>query len=443
MGFSMLERSIYQDLINWKNKKDKKSLVVYGARQVGKTYIIKEFGKNEYKSFIYINFMEHPEYKNIFNSSLSSASIYEAISLRIKDIALIDHDTLIFLDEIQECPQARTALKFLTIDNRYDVIASGSLLGLSYRTVKNFPVGYEEHMKMDSLSFYEFLLSQGYSKANIDMLKSHFISKEKIDVETNKIFTAELRKYITIGGMPEVVNTYLKTHNHSSVYAIQQDILDLYQKDMTTYTRSSFEKNKIINTFNAIPTNLANENKKFKYSTIAKKASKTTYENAINWLIDADYVTKVNNLKCINQPLLFYANMDYFKLYLNDIGLLSSLYGFYTKQLIIDNKIQGPSKGAIYENLIFDILNKNKNKLFYYKKENSTQKIEFILENKDGIIPIEVKSGNNSTTSLNNFIKEINPKYSYKLIDGNVSLDKETNKITLPHYMAMFIKPNE
>lgn len=432
----MLRRKIYDDLVNWKKTKRKECLLIKGARQVGKTYIVDRFARQNYKSYIYINFLQNPAQKKIFDGELSPKIIYQNISLYADNVNFIDGDTLIFFDEIQECPNARTALKFLAIDNRYDVISSGSLLGINYKEIASVPVGYEKQMEMFSLDFEEFLLAMGKNDMAISTLKESFLKREKVEPELNEMFLSLLRTYIVIGGMPEVINTFLKTNNYQSAYATQKKIIDSYYDDIDKYATIP-ERQKIRDCYNSIPRQLAREYKKFQYSVVSKGSTAKKYGNSINWLIDAALVGKCVNVSIPMFPTSAYEIENEFKIYCNDTGLLTAIYGYETQKSIVTNKLKGPAKGGIYENLIYDILTKKGYKLRYYKKQNSETEIEFLLDRDAEVIPVEVKSKNGATLSLNSFIEEYAPSVAYKLISGNVGV--ADTKVTLPLYMAMFL----
>ena len=431
----MLKRKILNDLINWKNTKNKECLLVKGARQVGKTYIIEEFGKTYYGNYIYLNFFRNPNLKNIFEGSLEASEIYKKMSIYIPNLKLVPN-TLIFLDEIQECPNARTALKFLAIDNQYDVIASGSLLGISHKSVPSIPVGFEKQLTMYPLDFEEFLWAIGFNENSISYIKEHFENHEKIESGINDEMFRKLREYIVVGGMPDVVNTFIETYNFSEVQNAQDKILSDYNDDIAKYAEA-VDKPKIRKCYNSIPKQLAKENKKFQYSVVEKGSTSRKFGESIQWLIDANLVVPVYNVSNPILPLDAYSKEDYFKIYLNDIGLICAMYGFDIKAPILDNSLSGPAKGGIYENLVCDILTKRGYKLHFYKNDNNTQEIEFLITQNSKVIPIEVKAGNSASISLNNFISAYKPPYAYKLITGNIGVNE--TKITLPLYMSMFI----
>lgn len=440
----MLRRKFYDILVNWKKTKKNECLLVNGARQVGKTFIIEQFGKNNYRNYIYLNLLKNPEQKNIFEGSLDPNEIYKRLTLLVPNVELILHDTLIFIDEIQVCPRARTALKFLAIDSRFDVVASGSLLGIHYNKQIgreelekeiSIPVGYEREITMYSLDFEEFLWANGISESNIKSLKEYFDKKEKVPISINERFLNLLREYMVVGGMPEVVNTYMATSNFQEVYKTQQKIFKSYEDDIEQYAKNS-EKPKIKACYNSIPRQLAKEYTKFQYKVVDKNGSAKKYDNSVAWLEDAGLVHLVKNVSLPVMPLKAYEQPENFKLYATDIGLTTSMYGFETQKALLTKSLTGPAKGGIYENLIFDILYKRGFNLYYFKRKDNSQEIEFIYEKDGSVIPIEVKAKRGDTESLNQFISSYHPAFAFKLIDGNVGV--ENSKFTLPHYMALF-----
>jgi len=439
----MLKRKLYNELLKWKDKKDKKCLLVMGARQVGKSYLVEKFGKNEYESYIEINFYQDPELKEIFAGSLSASEIYKRISAFIPDAKLIPGKTLIFLDEIQRCSAARTAFKFLSQEMTYDVIGSGSLLGLSYgkdydaddKEIESIPVGYEEQLTMYSLDFEEYLWANGYNDDTISVLKNYFEKQEKVPEELNKKFLSIVKEYIVVGGMPEVVSSFVKNHDFNVAHEIQKRIVVDYKNDITIHALPG-EKSKISKCYESIPNQLARENKKFKYSNVEPRSTSRKYENSISWICDSNMANICYNVSEPKLSLKFNEKNNEFKMYINDTGLLMCMAGKDTKKALLSGKLTGNTKGAIYENFISETLIKNGYSLHYYKP-NQDSEIEFLIEKNVEVIPIEVKAGNNTTVSLNRYIEKYKPTIAYKIIDGNVGLID--NKLTLPHYLAMFI----
>mgnify|MGYP003290460493 FL=1 len=421
-----------------KKKANKKPLFVRGARQIGKTYIIDYFGKTNYSSYIYINFLENSDYKRIFDGALDAATIYSRMSLMIQSARFAENDTLIFLDEIQECGNARTALKFLAQDARYDIVVSGSLLGVQYKNVKSIPVGYEEPVTMYSLDFEEFLWAKGYSQEQISALQESFLEQRKVDDLINDVMHRELREYMVIGGMPAVVQKFIENRNFAEADEIQRQIVSDYLDDIMNYA-SEVEKPKIRNCFLSIPRQLAreNENRKFKYAEVEKGVGARKYINSVEWLRDASMAEMAHNLTAPLFPLSAYEDESAFKLYLSDIGLLTSLYGFETKAAIINQTISGSVKGALYENLIATGLVRRGYALRYLQDRRIPMEVEFLLEKKGKVVPVEVKASNASTASLNGLLERDDIEFGYKFTSGNVGVAGK--KITLPHYMMMFV----
>jgi predicted AAA+ superfamily ATPase len=440
----MLKRKIYQYLLEWKAEKERECLLVKGARQIGKTYIVRCFGKAEYKSFIELNFVQHPDLKQIFEGSLDASEIYKRITAHFPEAEFVEHDTLIFLDEIQKCAKARTALKFLAEDNRFDVIASGSLLGLHYgqdadsevEEAESVPVGYERQIVMYSLDFEEFLWACGYTQETVDYLHSFFNSLTKVPNDINDKFESLLREFIVVGGMPEAVADFTKNKNFGNVQRIQEKILAAYDDDISNHVKGS-EKTKVRACYDSLPKQLARENRKFKYSEVERNANARKFGDSLIWLKDANFVHICFNVFQPCLPLSANAKENEFKVYFNDTGLLMARYGTETKLALLTGKLVGNAKGGIYENIISEMLIKKGYNLNYYKTANSSLEIEFIIEKNAGVVPIEVKAGKGSTPSLNSYIDEFHPAAAYKFVEGNIG--NSDGRITLPHYMAMFL----
>lgn len=443
----MLVRKIYAELLEWKRKRQqekvKKCLIVKGARQVGKSFIIEEFGKKEYESFINIDFYSHPELKSIFEGELTSEAIYKRISANIAGVKLIPGKTLIFLDEIQRCGKARTAIKFLAEDFRFDVISSGSLLGLAYGMdddaevdeVESIPVGYETQLTMYSLDFEEFLWANGYNQDIINELQQYMSSEVQIHESIHQKFEELFREFMVVGGMPEVVDAFVRNKDFGIVYEIQQNILNEYKDDISKHAKGK-EKQLVRMCYDAVPKQLAKELKKFQYSTVEKGQTRRKFGGSVQWLIDSYIVNPCYNISEPYIPLMANAKDEQFKLYINDTGLLTCMYGFETKKAILNDTIRGNARGGLYENIIAECLVKRGYKLYYYKPDDNHE-LEFLLEKNGEVIPLEVKAGNSATVSLNNFIKDFKPSIAYKLVGSRNG--KVDTKITLPHYMVMFL----
>lgn len=443
----MLKRKIYEEMLKWKNQRKeegiRKCLLIKGARQVGKSFIVKEFGKREYKSFVCIDFFRQPALKAIFDGELTSDEILKRLTAYIRGFSLIPGETLIFLDEIQRCGNARTAIKFLAEDLRFDVISSGSLMGLTYgedgdedtEIPQSVPVGYETQMTLYSLDFEEFLWAYGYEEKSISILRSYYESGETIPESIHEKYESLFREFMVVGGMPEVVADFVTHQDFNRVDKIQNDILSEYRDDISKHAKGR-EKQLVRMCYDAVPKQLAKELKKFQYSTVEKKQTRRKFGGSVQWLRDSEIVNACYNIHEPYLPLMANANEDQFKLYVNDTGLLCCMYGFDTKLAVLNNTIKGNARGGIYENVISECLIKRGYTLYYFKPD-SEHEIEFLIEKNGEIVPIEVKAGNNPTASLNNFIHDFSPSLAYKLIGGrNGQVDV---RITLPHYMVMFL----
>lgn len=431
----MLERKIYKSLIEWKNSPDKMCLVVKGARQVGKTFIIDKFARENYKNYIYINFDENPGYKAIFDEDLNVDNIIKQISLRIPNASIVPRQTIIFLDEIQNCPNARTALKFLSLDKRFDVIASGSLLGINYKEVESFPVGYTEQLEMHSLDFEEFLWANGISSQSILDIKEYFDKKEVVPKAMHEKMMSLFKEYIVVGGMPRAVNDFVQNHNFANVLKIQKGILNDYEDDIAKYAEGT-EKAKARACFLSIPKHLAKDYKKFRYSLVMPSGSSRKYAGSLMWLYDAGIINFCHNLEIPQLPLEGNAKSDVFKVYMKDTGLLLAMLDEGSQEDIIDGNL-GIYKGAIYENIIADILAKKNRKLYYFEY-NSTLEVDFFIRYEKVITGIEVKSaGNSKSKSLETVMDKYNVEKGIKFAPSNYG--RKDNIDIFPIYMAMFL----
>lgn len=432
----MLKRKIYQQLQEWRYSHHEDCLLIKGARQVGKTFTITQFGQTEYESFIAINFIESPQLKALFDGDLSSSNIKKQMTMLIPGIQFIAEKTLIFLDEIQECPNARTALKFLAQDNTIDVIASGSLLGLSYASVSSIPVGYERQIEMYGLDFEEYLWALGYSEETTNTLREHFHALEPLPDEVHKKMLEILHEFMAIGGMPAVVQAFVEKQNFATAYAEQEKILAAYLDDIAKFADVT-TRNKARECYLSIPRQLAKENTKFKYGMVEKKGTARKFETALDWLRDANLVRYCRAVTTPQFPLRAYEDESKFRVYLSDPGLLCVMYGFEMIAAIIRDELQGPMKGGIYENVVADMLVKARRDLHYWMNDKGNIKIEFLLEKEASVVPVEVKAKRGATASLNKLLEQDDMKYGYKLSAGNIGVSGK--KITLPLYMALYL----
>lgn len=433
----MLRRKIYDKLLAWKNSAGKKDAVLLrGVRQCGKTYIVREFGKREYKNFIEINFIERPNMQAVFSGNLDVDSMVQQIKLSMPGCQFIPGETLLFLDEIQDAPNARTSLKFWTQDGRFDCIASGSLLGIDYKNEVSIPVGYEQQLIMRTLDFEEFLWALGVEVNLKEMLAPYVDGAKRVPEAMHNSLNKYLQEYMVVGGLPEVVDTYIATKDFYQVHLLQEKILRDYQDDIAKYALNQ-DKIKAKQCFLSIPRQLSKENHKFQYSVVEKKATARKFTSSLDWLHNAGLIDFAYNVNSPWFPLKAYVKEDQFRVYLCDIGLLVAMYGCQLKIALLSDALEGPAKGGIYESLVADILAKRGEELYYYKKEDSTLEIEFILERDCKLVPVEVKARKGSTRSLNELLKMDNIERGYKLTAQNTGVVEK--KITLPLYMAAII----
>jgi len=442
----MLKRKIYDELIHWKAGHTKEGLLIKGARQIGKTFIIDEFGKRNYSSYLYLNFVTNPEYREIFASSLEAKDIFAKLSIRFQSFRVIPGNTLIFLDEIQNCPFARTAIKPLAIDGKVDVIASGSLLGLTFlddtkelkkeRQEASIPVGYERQITMHPLDFEEYLWALGYREETIDILRTSFNTLTPLPRSSNERMLKLFREYLAIGGMPEVVNQFIAQSSFSAAFDEQQKIIASNLDDIVKYAPSA-DKPKIRACYLSLPEHLARENKKFKYATVEHGGTARKFGSSVDWLRESSLVLKCHNLETAEIPTNAYRMPDCFKLYVSDIGILSAMMGFEIKQPLVDDKLKGFAKGGIYENAIMTQLVARGYSPSYYLPQPNKSEIDFLIEQDGTVVPVEVKAGNNASTSFDRMLQRDDIQLGYKFVNGNIG--RFGKKVTLPHYMSMFI----
>ena len=434
----MLKRKATDYIENWIKTKNKKCLLVQGPRQVGKTYLVEHFAANHYEDFIEINFKEMPSAREIFTGDLTIDKMVMAIKFRFPEKKLLPKKTLIFLDEIQECEEAITSLKFWAIDNRFDVIASGSLLGIDYKRASSYPVGYVDYLKLYGLDFEEFLWAMRISSEMVSFLKDSLSSKAIIPGAINSQMLSYYRQYIAIGGMPEVVQKYVDTKDFREVDKIQKNLLMGYQYDIAHYA-SAEEKVKAEKCYLSLSKQLLDkENHKFQYKEVEKGGRAQKYYSSIEWLIRADIIHLCRRVTDIKFDLDDYAKDDFFRAYTTDLSLLMAMKDFSIKQHIVENTLTGSSKGGIYECAISDALYKKGYKLYFYKNETTKRELDFIIQNDGKVVPIEVKSSNNRANSLSLLMKGNKISSGYKFIDGNIGISEE-GIITLPLYMVAFI----
>lgn len=444
----MLKRKIENQLIEWKNQANHKPIVIKGIRQCGKTFIVKKFAEAHYKHVVYLNFAQKPELSIPFEGSLEVDDIIMGITAMVKGAIFEPGKTCLILDEIQDCPQARTALKFFKLDNRFDVICTGSLLGIKGYGIKHpngehemprsIPVGYETILTMYPLDFEEFLWANGIAEPIIDKLKECLLNETPVPLAIHTRLKDLLLQYTIVGGLPEVVNTFLSTHNLSLVKALQNDIVDGYKDDMVKYADSA-DKPHIRQCFESIPSQLAKENKKFQYSLVKKGATASKYAGSLQWTEDAGITRRCYNLSITELPLDGNAINDIFKIYVSDTGLFVSLLEDGTQSDILQGNLFG-YKGAIFENLMADIFGKMGRKLYYYHKDSGLE-VDFVMRYKGKCTLVEVKatSGNaKSTKTILAHPEKYHVDSAIKLGDYNIGRNGQV--LTLPLYMAFLLR---
>ena len=435
----MLKRKATDYLKKWVDSKDKKCLVVQGARQTGKTYLVERFAEENYEEFVEINFKQMPSAAEIFSGDLTVKNMLMAMQFRFPEKNMIPGKTLIFLDEIQECQEAITSLKFWAIDNRFDVIASGSLLGIDYKRASSYPVGYVDYLRLYGIDFEEFLWGMGISEDLISGLKDYLRNKTAIPEAINNQMMNYYRQYIAVGGMPEAVQRYIDTKSFKEVDQIQRNLLQGYQYDIAHYAIAE-EKIKAEKCYLSLAKQLLDkENHKFQYKEVEHGGRAQKYFSSIEWLLRTDMVHLCKRVTDVRFDLDDYARDDFFRAYTTDLSLLMAMKDFSLKRYIVENDLGGNTKGGIFECAIADTLHKKGYQLYFYKNETTKKEIDLIIQKEGKVIPIEIKSGNARATSLKSLMeknKEIS--FGYKFADSNIGVG-EDGIITLPLYMAVFI----
>ena len=434
-----LRRKIDDFLINWKKNPDRMPLIVKGARQIGKTSSIEHFAKN-YKNFVEINFIDEPQYLKIFSSGYSPENVIKEISFINPSFKFIPHETLILFDELQACPDCATCLKFFKVDGRYDVICSGSLLGINYEEITSVSVGYKEDYEMHSLDFEEFLWAKGYSQEQIESIYTHMKNIEPFSENEFDVWMNCFKDYMITGGMPRVVNKFMEQNNFSGILDEQIQIQKAYEEDILKYAKG-LDKAKIKNVYTHIPVFLAKENKRYQITKIATGARNREYIGTVDWLKDAGIVNVCYNLDLPELPLKGNYNATEYKIYYRDTGLLIASLDEEAQVDLRQNKNFNAYKGAIYENIVGDMLVKQGYELFYYKNEKSTVEMDFFIRDADSLVPVEVKAVDNATASLKNLIekeKYADIHYGIKLCAKNIGFNGKF--YTFPYFCTFMLK---
>ncbi len=440
----MLRRKITEKLIEWKNTSDHKPLIIKGCRQCGKTFSVLEFARNNYEHVVYLNFLENPVYGSVFSGSLEVDNITMMLSALLGNEAIFEAGkTILVLDEIQDCPDARTALKFFKLDGRYDVIGTGSLLGVKGygdKEPRSIPVGYETVIEMTPLDFEEFLWANGISGQIIDVLREHLNDETPIPDALHQRLRELILQYTVVGGMPDVVQSFVNNKRMDEVLRIQRDIIRSYEDDMVKYAEKN-DKAVIKECFQSIPKQLAKENKKFQYSVVRKRGTASKFAGSLQWIEDAGIIVRCYNLSITELPLDGNAELDIFKVYMRDTGLFISMLEDGTQFDVLQGNLFA-YKGAIFEGLIADIFSKMGRKLYYYHKDSGLE-IDFVIRYKGECTLIEVKAASGNTKSGTTILRHPEKYHVNQMIKfGDYNIGRSEKILTLPLYMAFLIKGN-
>ena len=442
----MYRRKIEKTLQEWKEKEGHKPLIIKGCRQCGKTSSVVDFVRRNYQHVVYMDFHEHKEYKNFFIGSLDVDTLTLAISAGIRDAKFVAGKTCLVMDEIQECPNARSSLKYFKLDGRYDVICTGSLLGVNgYKTKEeqqeedraSIPVGFEQIVTMYPMDFEEWLWANGVDDQHVDYLRNCLNSETPVNEGIHQRMRELLLRYVVVGGMPEAVATFFDTNNINDVANVQHSIIESYKADMLKYARQE-DKSRIRECFDSIPTQLAKENKKFQYAVIRKGARASQYTGSLQWIEDAGIIHRCHNTSITELPLSGNALPDIFKVYMTDIGLLVSMLEKGTAWDILQGNLL-VYKGAIYENLAADMLCKMGRKLYYFQKDGGLE-LDFLIRYKGECYPVECKSRSGNAKSLQTVMKHPEHYHVYHALKfGDYNVGRSGEILTLPFYMLFLI----
>lgn len=435
-----LRRKIDKYLDDWFNDQNKKPLIIKGARQIGKTKSIMEFARRHYDNIIDINFVLNSEYRDIFDNGYNVDVIIKNISLKNPSYKFVPGKTLIFFDEIQKCVNAATSLKSFNEDGRYDVICSGSLMGLSYKEIESVSTGNKVDYNMYSMDFEEYLWALGYQEEQIEDLYKHMKDLRPLSNVEYCVFIDRFHEYMVLGGMPAVVKRFVEQKNYSGILELQRQIILDYEEDITKYAEG-LDKTKILNVFRKVPVFLGQDNKKFRISKVAHGARNREYVGVTDWLSDAGIVNISYCLNNLALPLKGNYDPDNFRIYFMDTGLLVASLDEEASKDLRENKNFNTYKGAIYENVVGDMLKKSGYDLFFYKKEDGTQEIEFFVRDIGSLIPIDVKATDgrpNAMIGLINDFRINDIKYGIKLAEKNIGF--KDNVYTFPYFLSFMLK---
>lgn len=435
-----LKRKIDDFLDNWLRDENKKPLIIKGARQIGKTRTIEEFAKRNGLEIIEINFVSNPEYRDIFDDGYEVENILKNISLKNPSFEFVPGKTLIFFDEIQKCINAATSLKFFKLDKRFYVICSGSLMGLSYKEIESVSTGHKTDCTMYSMDFEEFLWALDYKKEHIEDLLVHMKELRPLSEFEYKVYLDHFHEYMILGGMPEIVKAFVLQKNYSGTLAMQKQIVVDYEEDITKYVEG-LDKTKILNVFRKIPVFLGQENKKFRISKVCHGARNREYVGVTDWLIDAGIINVSYCLNDLALPLKGNYDPDNYRIYFMDTGLLIASLDEESSKDLRNNKNFNTYKGAIYENIVADMLKKSGYDLYFYKSEDTTLEVEFFIRDSNSLIPIDVKASNGKVKSVIKLLNDTSLtdiRYGIKLSEQNIGF--KDNIYTFPYFLTFLLK---
>lgn len=436
----MLRRKIETVLDEWKKNPNHKPLILKGCRQCGKTWSAYDFAKKNYSNVVYLNFFQNPDYKSIFEGSLEVDNLVMMMSTLLgNDAEFKVHDTVIIFDEIQECPEARTSLKFFKMDGRFDVIGTGSLLGVKGYGTKptSIPVGYETIVDMYPLDFEEFLWANGISPSVVELLKKCLEEEKPVPEALHNKLGELILQYTVVGGMPDAVQTFIDTKQINKVHQIQKDIIHSYEDDMVKYA-SNVDKPRIKECFQSIPRQLAKENRKFQYSLIRKGSNALNYAGCLQWIEDAGIISRCYNLSITELPMEGNAIYDQFKVYMNDIGLFTGNLEEGTQFDILKGNLY-TYKGAVFENLIAETFTKMGRSLYYFRKDSGLE-IDFCIRYKGQLILVEVKATTGNAKSAKTILTHPEKYHVGQVIKiGNYNVGRNGAVLTIPHYMTFLL----
>ncbi|KAB5607416.1 ATP-binding protein [Bifidobacterium jacchi] len=435
-----LKRKADARLDEWKADPGRKPLIIKGPRQVGKTETIRRFAAQHYESVVEINFVEEPQYRTITSDGYGADAIVRNISLIDPSKRFPAGKTLLFFDEMQEFPDIATALKFFKIDGRFDVICSGSMLGIGYTRIESNSVGYKTDYEMRSLDFEEFLWARGYGDDVIDDMLGHLITARPFSAAQMDVFSSLFLDYCTLGGMPEVVASYIEKGTFEGTLKMQRQLVLDYQEDIRKYAQG-LDQARILNVFNHIPVQLARENKKFQISKVAHGARFKDYRGCVEWLETSGMVNVCYCMSYPELPLKGNYDENRFKLYFGDTGLFVAMLDDEASEDLRANRNLGVYKGALYESIVSEALKKQGYDLFYYKRENSTLEQDFFVRTRNHLVPVEVKAKNGTAKSLRTLIaSDSYPdiRFGIKLTAGNIGSSEHV--FTAPYFTTFLLR---